>query len=162
MNEAFCPECYARAADSRATPLLHPQDCLKNHTQYICGTCGRCICIECEKTRGVWRWSFPFRSAEVARLYLRAADFTMKTGCGVYEIADRSGRLSCKIFADEAALHRYLLQNRDKRCEAMAPVFTAGPYTEYPRTEIRRLTAEEAARYLAERDARRGNEKDRR
>ena len=40
----MCEECYVD--ESRATPLLNPRDCLENHTQYICGTCGRCICIE--------------------------------------------------------------------------------------------------------------------
>lgn len=39
-----CPECYSE--DARITPLLQPLACLKQHTQYICGTCGRCICIE--------------------------------------------------------------------------------------------------------------------
>lgn len=33
-----CTECYAD--ESLATPLLNPRDCLENHTQYVCGTCG--------------------------------------------------------------------------------------------------------------------------
>ena len=40
----MCEECYSD--ENRITPLLNPLDCLENHTQYICGTCGRCICIE--------------------------------------------------------------------------------------------------------------------
>lgn len=40
----MCEECYAD--ENRITPLLNPLDCLEHHTQYICGTCGRCICIE--------------------------------------------------------------------------------------------------------------------
>jgi len=31
--------------NNRITPLLNPMECLENHIQYICGTCGRCICI---------------------------------------------------------------------------------------------------------------------
>lgn len=31
----MCPECYSEK--SRITPLLKAEDCLKNHTQYICG-----------------------------------------------------------------------------------------------------------------------------
>lgn len=75
----MCLECYTD--QNRATPLLKPIDCLKNHTQYICGTCGRCICIECDPNRGLQRWNFPFKSLETAKLYLRTADYTMKKTC---------------------------------------------------------------------------------
>lgn len=34
----MCMECYVD--ENRKTPLLNPLDCLENHTQYICGTCG--------------------------------------------------------------------------------------------------------------------------
>ena len=44
----MCEECYSD--ENRITPLLNPLDCLENHTQYICGTCGRCICIEHDQT----------------------------------------------------------------------------------------------------------------
>lgn len=49
----MCVECYV--IEKRITPLKNAQDCLKNHTQYICGTCGRCICIEKDKQRDVQR-----------------------------------------------------------------------------------------------------------
>ena len=45
----MCMECYVD--ENRITPLLNPLDCLENHTQYICGTCGRCICIEHDPKR---------------------------------------------------------------------------------------------------------------
>lgn len=54
----MCIECYID--ESRITPLLNPIECLQNHTQYICGTCGRCICIEHDPKRGLQRWNFPF------------------------------------------------------------------------------------------------------
>lgn len=73
----MCEECYSDK--NRITPLLNPLDCLKKHTQYICGTCGRCICIEHDENRGLQRWNFPFKSLEIAKLYLRTADYTMKT-----------------------------------------------------------------------------------
>ena len=53
----MCEECYVD--ESRATPLLRPRDCLESHTQYVCGTCGRCICIEHDPKRGLQRWNFP-------------------------------------------------------------------------------------------------------
>ena len=62
----MCKECYVD--NSRITPLLNPFDCLENHTQYICGTCGRCICIEHDQNRGLQRWNFPFKSLEIAKL----------------------------------------------------------------------------------------------
>ena len=70
-------ECYTE--EKRITPLLNPLDCLKNHTQYIYGTCGRCICIEHDPKRRLQRWNFPFKSLEIAKLYLRTADYSVKS-----------------------------------------------------------------------------------
>ena len=66
----MCIECYID--ENRITPLLNPIECLQNHTQYICGTCGRCICIEHDPKRGLQRWNFPFKSLEIAKMYLRS------------------------------------------------------------------------------------------
>ena len=79
----MCRECYVD--ESRKTPLLNPLECLENHTQYICGTCGRCICIEKDSNRELQRWNFPFKTLEIAKLYLRTADYTNKKSCGIYE-----------------------------------------------------------------------------
>ena len=49
----MCQECYS--TENRITPLLNPLNCLENHTQYIYGTCGRCICIEHDSDRGLQR-----------------------------------------------------------------------------------------------------------
>jgi hypothetical protein len=126
-------------------------DCLQNHTQYICGTCGRFICIERDQQRGLQRWNFPFKSLEIAKLYLRTADYTTKKPCGVYEIKNSKGRLSYKIFADPQELEYYLKKNNDKSCESMAPVFSIGAYKEFPHTEVRKVTPEETAQYMSER-----------
>ena len=72
----MCVECYVDK--SRITPLLNPLECLENHTQYICGSCGRCICIERDPNRLLQRWNFPFRTVEIAKLYLRTADYSTK------------------------------------------------------------------------------------
>lgn len=64
----MCMECYVDK--NRITPLLNPLDCLANHTQYICGTCGRCICIEHDLKRGLQRWNFPFKSLEIANVVM--------------------------------------------------------------------------------------------
>lgn len=145
----ICEECYT--GESRITPLLNPLDCLKHHTQYICGSCGRCICIEHDPKRGLQRWNFPFRSVEIARLYLRTADYTMKKPCGIYEIKDEKGRCSYKIFADREDLELYLKKSRGKTCDAMTPLFSMEEYKEFANTQVRKLTTEEINLYLTER-----------
>ena len=145
----MCKECYCE--ENRRTPLLNPLECLKNHTQYICGSCGRCICISKDPKRGLQRWSFPFKSLEIAKLYLRTADYTMKKPCGIYEIKNKNGRLLYKIFADNEDLRVYLRKNKDKKCKLMAPVFIIDEYKEYPHTEVRKLTSDEIIQYMNER-----------
>lgn len=145
----MCEERYS--SNFRITPLLNPLDCLKNHTQYICGSCGRCICIERDEKRGLQRWNFPFKSLEIAKLYLRTADYTRKKACGIYEIKNDKGRASYKIFEDMGDLQVFLKKNKDKVCEKMAPVYSAGAYREYPGTEVRKLTQQEIDSYMSQR-----------
>ena len=145
----MCKECYVD--QNRVTPLLNPAECLENHTQYICGTCGRCICIEYDPNRGLQRWNFPFKSLEIAKLYLRTADYTEKKPCGIYELKSENGRISYKIFASNEDLKLYLKKNKGKTCEKMASVFSVEEYQEFPNTQVRRLTAEEVETYMKER-----------
>lgn len=145
----MCVECYT--GHNRITPLLNPLECLKNHTQYICGTCGRCICIEHDTNRGLQRWNFPFKSLEIAKLYLRTADYSMKKVCGIYEIKSKNGRCSYKIFSDVEEIERYLKKNKEKTCETMKPVFKMEPYQEYANTQIRKLTDDEVEQYMLSR-----------
>ena len=145
----MCKECYVD--QNRITPLLNPLDCLTNHTQYICGTCGRCICIEYDPNRGLQRWNFPFKSLEIAKLYLRTADCTEKKPFGIYELKSENGRISYKIFASNEELKLYLKKNKGKTCEKMASVFSVEEYQEFPNTQVRKLTAEEVETYMAER-----------
>lgn len=144
----MCEECYVD--ENRITPVLRPRDCLNEHTQYICGTCGRCICIEHDSKRGLQRWNFPFKSLEIAKLYLRTADYSLKKACGIYEIKSGKGRVSYKIFGCCEDLQLYLKKNKDKTCESMKPVFVIKEYKEYPNTQIRKLTSSEIQRYLLE------------
>lgn len=145
----MCIECYVN--ENRITPLLNPLECLKNHTQYICGTCGRCICIEHDSKRKLQRWNFPFKSLEIAKLYLRTADYTVKKCCGIYEIENSNGRKSYKIFAGNEELKLFLKKNKDKICKQMVPIFSALEYKEYSKTEVRKLTYEEVEKYMKER-----------
>ena len=135
----MCIECYTE--EKRITPLLNPLDCLKNHTQYIYGTCGRCICIEHDPKRRLQRWNFPFKSLEIAKLYLRTADYSVKKSCGIYEIENKTGRCSYKIFADSDDLKTYLKKNSGKTCESMKPVFVSDEYREYKNSQVQKLTS---------------------
>lgn len=146
MNE--CKECYS--SKNRITPLLKPRECLENHLQYICGTCGRCICINKVEKTGLQRWNFPFKSLEIAKLYLRTAEATTKENCGIYEITSSNGRKSYKIFSNETELKTFLKKDKTKTCLKMKPVYQHAEYHEFPDTEIRKLSAEEVEIYLQE------------
>lgn len=145
----MCIECYID--ENRITPLLNPLDCLQNHTQYICGTCGRCICIERDPKRRLQRWNFPFKSLEVAKMYLRTADYSTKKPCGIYEIKSKNGRHSYKVFADNEDLQLYLNKNTGKICKDMNPVYIVEKYKEYANTQVRKLTHDEIQKYMSER-----------
>ena len=145
----MCKECYIE--QSRITPLLNPLECLENHVQYICGTCGRCICIERDPNRGLQRWNFPFKSLEIAKLYLHTADYTMKKSCGIYELKNVKCKVSYKIFASDEDLLDYLKKNNGKTCKIMKPIFIVKEYKEYANTEVRKLTSDEIQRYMLER-----------
>ena len=58
-TKARCKECYAE--NNRATPLLNPAACLRHHRQYVCNTCGRCICADVDE-KGRFRALFPCNS----------------------------------------------------------------------------------------------------
>ncbi|MGL4848029.1 MAG: hypothetical protein ACRC28_03745 [Clostridium sp.] len=145
----MCQECYVN--DSRITPLLNPVECLEKHTQYVCGTCGRCICIEHDSKRGLQRWNFPFKSLEIAKIYLRTADYTIKRACGVYEIKNSKGRTSYKIFSGVEDLKVYLNKNKDKSCESMIPIFSMCEYKEYGNEKTQKLSVQEIEKYMRER-----------
>ena len=143
-----CQECYS--AKSRITPLIEARKCLENHLQYVCGTCGRCICIEKDKIRGLQRWNFPFKSLDIAKLYLRTADYTNKKCCGIYEIENLKGRKSYKIFAGDDELKNYLSKNKDKKCEGNKAIFKIDEYQEFKYTEVKHLAQQEVEKYLSE------------
>lgn len=144
----ICKECYS--PNPRVTPILKPKQCLENHTQYICSTCSRCICIEKDPKRNVYRWNFPFKTLEIAKLYLKTAEVSCKDTCGIYEIIGKNNRISYKIFHTEGDLKMYLLKNKDKLCKSNRPIYISEKYIESPNAEIRKLTKTEIEVYLTE------------
>lgn len=141
-----CPECYSK--NSKITPLLEGRKCLTHHEQYVCGTCGRCICIDKDKIRNLQRWNFPFKSAEIAKLYLRTADASLQKNCGIYEITNTKGRKSYKIFSDITSLKTYLAKKNDKKCEKLEAIYMQNEYVRFPHTRIKKLSQNEVERYL--------------
>ena len=117
-----CEECYS--INNRSTPILNPRDCLENHMQYICGTCGRCICVNRTEKSGLQRWNFPFKTLETAKLYLR------------------------KIFNSPTIAAAYT--NNHKVCLNEKPLYQRERFKRYPNAEIRRLTSHEVDIYLKE------------
>ena len=143
-----CKECYSD--NPRITPILNPVDCLETHTQYICSTCGRCICIERDKSRNVYRWNFPFKSLEIAKLYLKTAEIICKDTCGIYETIGKNGRISYKIFQTQEDFKIYLKKNKDKTCNSLSPIYISKEYIESPCAQIRKLDKIEIEKYLKE------------
>ncbi|MBP1044695.1 hypothetical protein I6N96_00270 [Enterococcus sp. BWM-S5] len=145
---SLCKECYSK--HNRITPLNGVRECLENHEQYICGSCGRCICIQKDEKRNLQRWNFPFQSLETAILYLRTADVTEEKSCGIYCLTNNNGRESYKIFSSDEALDLYLKKNKNKRCSDKVPVYRFSAYQTFTGTQIRKLTTTEVEQYLTE------------
>jgi len=144
-----CPECYSD--EIRVTPLCRPYECLIDHTQYICGTCSRCICIEKNESRDLYRWKFPFKSLRDAKLYIRVAEYVLKHSCEIYEIKLNRDRSIFKIFQNKNEVHMYIKQHKPIKF-IKKPVFKTSMYQDFPKTEVRKLTKEEVAFYIIERD----------
>ncbi|HER44075.1 MAG TPA: hypothetical protein ENO08_06415, partial [Candidatus Eisenbacteria bacterium] len=115
-----CPECYSD--DPRVTPILDPEKCLQTHRQYICSTCGRCICAEIDGNNK-FRAGFPFKTLEIAKLYLRAAEAIYGGPCEIYEIVYKNGRIFYRIFEDRKSLMEHMERNPDQSCRTMKPLY---------------------------------------
>lgn len=144
----MCPECYSKY--KRITPLLNPRDCLNNHRQYTCSTCGRYICAAVDDN-GKYRALFPFKSLKIAKLYLRAAEVIREEPCGIYEIENAKGRKSYKIFTSIDELQKYINGNQDKECTTLKPLFATKHYKKYKENQLRSISTDEVDTYLQER-----------
>jgi hypothetical protein len=146
-----CPECYS--PNSRATPLHGAVDCLTHHTQYICSTCGRMICIEtgiAGKRRA--RSLMPFKSLTEAILYLRVAEILLNNRCAIYEFIDRRGTARYRIMENDQAFEDYLRKNPQSRCKQKKPIYCSTASRPVKPGQIRRLTYTEVVQYLSEKN----------
>jgi len=142
-----CPECYSD--DPRVTPILDPEKCLKTHRQYICSSCGRCICAEVDRNNK-FRARFPFKTLEIAKLYLRSAEAIYGGPCEIYQINYKNGRIFYRIFQNREDLKEHLGKNPDQECEGMTPLYKSPQYSPTVLNQMRKLASKEIEAYLAE------------
>jgi hypothetical protein len=147
----MCPECYSKF--NRITPLIKPEECLRKHRQYICQTCGRYICaaVSVDKRGKKYRARFPFKTLEIAKLYLRSAEVIEESPCGIYELKDNKWRKLYKIFTDRTELENYLKNNTNKKSTSKNPLYMTPIYNQCSEKQLRKLTKKEIDIYLKER-----------
>jgi hypothetical protein len=142
-----CSECYS--SDPRVTPILDPESCLMSHKQYVCSTCGRCICAEAD-SQNKYRIKYPFKSLEIAKLYLRAAEAIYEGPCEIYEVEYSNGRTLYKIFQSSDDMFAYLKKNPMQSCPSEKPLYRTPSYRPHDKSQVRMLSTKEIAKYLEE------------
>lgn len=143
-----CVECYSE--NPRITPLMNARDCLENHLQYICSTCGRVICIGPKGAKKA-RCLMPFGSLEIAKLYLKAAEIMNEGLCGIYEITYSRGENRYRIFKHADELKSFLKRTPTVKCKRFEPVYISERVVPVTEDQVRRLSQEEVEKYLQER-----------
>lgn len=144
---AMCSECYSDKP--RITPLLQAEHCLQDHRQYICSTCGRIICAEVDEL-GKYRARFPFKTLQIAKYYLRAAEVIHRSTCEIYELKDTFGRIVYRIFKDRADLEAYLAKNPNRELAQNRAVYVSPVYRGCEPDQLRYLKPDEIQEYLAQ------------
>jgi hypothetical protein len=142
-----CPECYSD--EPRVTPIINPESCLTDHLQYVCSMCGRCVCVDLD-TQNKYRINFPFKSVEIAKLYLRSAEVIHNGPCEIYGIELANGTKLVKIYRDRQEMEADIKRNPMQSCPNPVPVFESKAYKPHKTAQVRHLTTEEVKRYLKE------------
>ena len=145
-----CPECYSDRP--RITPLLNLRPCLERHKQYVCGTCGRCICIAKDPARaaalavplqvGSRRPVVPARRRGQHGQAMRRLRGAKRIGPRFVQdirLARRPRRLPCA--------------QSDKSCPRLEPLIEHKTFRAAKHADIRMLGSEEVERYLEEKAA---------
>jgi hypothetical protein len=144
-----CKECYSD--NPRITPLMGAEDCLRDHLQYVCSTCGRVICIGPKGAKKA-RCLMPFGSLEQAKLYLKAAEIMNDGICGIYKLIYKRGEKRYRVFKSADELKKQLRSNTNIKCEKFEPVYISEKYSSVSDHQIRHLTEKEVQKYLDERE----------
>ena len=141
-----CPECYAK--NPRSTPLRGAAECLAEHRQYICATCGRMICADVRGARRA-RCFMPFGSIDEARLYLRSAEVISGGPCAIWEFVYPNGDRRFRIFVSIDERNAFLSSNIKVHAVSDVPPVKTGEYHPPRRGQLRLVTKKEAEAYLA-------------
>jgi hypothetical protein len=143
-----CTECYTDKP--RITPILEPELCLRNDLQYICSSCGRCMCVDTKRTTGA-RCLQPFSSMEMAMLYLRSTEVIKEAACGIYEIMNpNTNKKSFIILAGQKDLSEFLSKNPGRFCKNNEPKYRTAKYTPPKKDQVRKLSEAEIQQYLVD------------
>ena len=126
------------------------EECLKEHTQYVCGTCGRAICID-KGINGKYRVVLPFKTLQIAKYYLRAAEIVHNSTCEIYELSDDDQRKFYMIFKDRNTLNAYLKKNKRYTLIQQDPLFTSPLFRQFHTQQCRHLNDNEIKTYISER-----------
>ena len=146
-----CPECYSDRP--RITPLINVAQCLKEHKQYICGTCGRAICVD-KGINGKYRVMLPFKTLRIAKYYLRAAEIVNNSTCEIYEFVDNEQRKFYMIFKDQKALNEYLAKNDRFTLSQRDPLLKSPLFRQFHPHQCRRMSENEINTYIGQRQGR--------
>lgn len=122
-----------------------------SHEQYVCSSCGRCICAEAD-SQNKYRIKYPFKSLEIAQLYLRAAEAIYQGPCEIYEIEYSNGRALYKIFNNKEDMLAYLKKNPMQSCPSEEPLYRTSSYNPHEKSQVRMLKTDEIAKYLEEKN----------
>jgi hypothetical protein len=144
-----CEECYSESP--RITPLMGAKECFENHRQYICSKCGRIVCIDVKGEKRACCF-MPFKTKEIALLYLKCAEIISEKLCGIYELIYKRGDKRYRIFETESELNEFLKRNKEVKCENKNPVYINKKYNKISEKQIKYLTKEEVEKYLKEQD----------
>ena len=96
------------------------------------------------------RWNFPFKTLEIAKLYLRVAEYCCQSNCGIYELKNNKDRKSYKIFVSKSDLLSYLSKNKKLSCPKMQSIFQNSEFKVYKNTLIKKLNLQEVSKYISE------------
>ena len=142
-----CPECYS--TNPRITPMLNPEECLRNHIQYRCSICGRLICIGVKGAKKA-RCLMPFDSIDKAVLYLKAAEIMMGKECAIYEYTDKFDKKRYRTFAYEKDWDKFVKSKKNIKPTENNPVYKSKEYNPISESQIIFLKESEVEKYLKE------------
>ncbi len=95
----------------------------------------------------------PFKSAEIALLYLKCAEILTGKPCGIYELVYKRGDLRYRIFESGEALQTFLKKHPDVKHDRDEPIYRSKKHVPVQENQVHYLSKKEINTYLQERKA---------